>query len=409
MSRFLLTLIFLFNCLLAQPLPAQQVDTLNPHRKGPSHDLTPSLKVSSKYLRDGELAIQCFWGDKKLQVLVLEKDSEQWLQIDRERIEPMIESLIQHQQDVHSNQDKYHRLSEHFLRDSLALAPFLDRAKHLTVIPDGPLSRLSWAALSYEAETFLIERMTVRTAFSPDVLFDTGNKRPPGSLVYAVAPWYGPFPNWDDVPQTRATAASLHTLLGGRLDTGNSARYENFVSMAPLANILYIGAHGTLDPKEPSLSGIQLSDSILTIDHIRTMKLSARFAMLAYCHPKGGDEYWQQGMTDMVEAFAHAGCRSVVMSLWEVSADATALISKLFYKYLKEGNSQELALQKAQQDYLKQAQQERKHPYYWAGISLTGEAGTERTSSVWVIGLGALLIAGMLLLAWLGRGEETHL
>jgi CHAT domain-containing protein len=65
-----------------------------------------------------------------------------------------------------------------------------------------------------------------------------------------------------------------------------------------------------------------------------------------------------------------ASARSVLASLWRVDDKATSEFMPRFYQKLQKNISKAQALQKAQKSFL--AQQEYKHPYYWAGFVLSG-------------------------------------
>jgi CHAT domain-containing protein len=72
-------------------------------------------------------------------------------------------------------------------------------------------------------------------------------------------------------------------------------------------------------------------------------------------------------------AFVIAGARSQVLTLWQVSDDATQHFVVSFYKHLLDGASRAEALRYAQQEAI--ADPARRHPFYWAAFILSGESG----------------------------------
>jgi len=70
----------------------------------------------------------------------------------------------------------------------------------------------------------------------------------------------------------------------------------------------------------------------------------------------------------LARGFMYSGVPSLVISLWKVEDESTAVIMKSFYKYLKEGYSKDHALRMSKLDYLKTADNIGASPYYWSGF-----------------------------------------
>jgi hypothetical protein len=64
----------------------------------------------------------------------------------------------------------------------------------------------------------------------------------------------------------------------------------------------------------------------------------------------------------------------MLVSLWNVEDRATSLIMENFYKYLKKGMSKNEALRFAKLDYLENADQDHKDPFFWAPFVLFGNS-----------------------------------
>ncbi|MEZ4675179.1 MAG: CHAT domain-containing protein [Caldilineaceae bacterium] len=84
----------------------------------------------------------------------------------------------------------------------------------------------------------------------------------------------------------------------------------------------------------------------------------------------GGDE-----LLGLMRAFLAAGAASVVMSLWSVHDESTALLMQSFYQALLRGQSKQHALQQAQ-GHLRTNDDRYAHPYFWAPFLLIGDAAS---------------------------------
>ncbi len=86
-------------------------------------------------------------------------------------------------------------------------------------------------------------------------------------------------------------------------------------------------------------------------------------AVLSACQTGLDKEAAGEGLLGLQRAFAAAGCRSVVSSLWSVDDAATAVLMRRFYHHLwKEKHSKAEALREAQLDVLR-------HPEWVEGLA----------------------------------------
>jgi len=75
----------------------------------------------------------------------------------------------------------------------------------------------------------------------------------------------------------------------------------------------------------------------------------------------------------LARGFIHAGCPSVLMSLWSVDDCATSEIMLQFYQQLKEGKNKDAALRQAKLNYLSSTDRLHMHPYYWSAFVQVGD------------------------------------
>jgi CHAT domain-containing protein len=145
--------------------------------------------------------------------------------------------------------------------------------------------------------------------------------------------------------------------------------------------ILHFATHGLLNSLHPALSGLVLSlvdekgqpqDGFLRLHEIYNLKLGADLVVLSACRTALGKDVRGEGLIGLTRGFMYAGAPRVVVSLWNVSDEATAQLMKRFYHgTLVEGLSPAAALRAAQVSMWKQKRWEA--PYYWAAFMLQGE------------------------------------
>lgn len=111
--------------------------------------------------------------------------------------------------------------------------------------------------------------------------------------------------------------------------------------------------------------------SMITRDEISRMDLNYGLVTLSACDTGYGKYAKGDGVQSLASAFLNAGVGSVLYSLWAVNDRATSKLMSLFYTSLESGLAPSYALSNAKREFLAQASPEQRHPYYWAGFTLT--------------------------------------
>jgi hypothetical protein len=127
------------------------------------------------------------------------------------------------------------------------------------------------------------------------------------------------------------------------------------------SSLVFAGANTRTTGEAAVASALELST--LDLDGTQLVVLSA-------CETGLGGVSAGEGVFGLRRAFAEAGARRLVVSLWKVDDDATAFLMGVFYQALKDGLDVDAALAHAQGETRRQPRWA--HPYYWAAFILSG-------------------------------------
>ncbi len=96
--------------------------------------------------------------------------------------------------------------------------------------------------------------------------------------------------------------------------------------------------------------------------------------VLSACQTGEGQQILNEGIYGMHRAFALAGSRAQVVTLWRVSSEPTKDLVVELMDELDRNRSRSQALQAAQRKLAAPAGG-RRHPHHWAGFVLVGDRG----------------------------------
>jgi CHAT domain-containing protein/cytochrome c-type biogenesis protein CcmH/NrfG len=125
-------------------------------------------------------------------------------------------------------------------------------------------------------------------------------------------------------------------------------------------------------PEKPT----ELDDGLLRASDIAQLKLNADWVVLSACNTASSDGVGAEALSGLAQAFIYAGARSLVVSHWDVSDDASAkIMSALFAISSSQPDlSHGQALQAAEIQLLNAAETDAEaHPRYWAPFDVVGE------------------------------------
>lgn len=284
----------------------------------------------------------------------------------------------------------------------------------LCVVPDGALWETPFQALRSPSNRFLIEDYAVHYAPSLGVLREMQGSKvratPPSELLAIGAPpargqaiaaaaaaaksTIGRVESRarrSDLPEAEREVKSLWRLYGPKRSAvyvGADARESTFKADASRYRVLHLATHGVFDDRHPMYSHLILAESgdgedgLLEAWEVARLDLRADLAVLSACQTARGRAGSGEGLIGMTWALFVAGCPSTVASQWKVEATSTTEFTLALHRNLA-GERGVTAAPKTQAkaEALRRAalqllgRDEYRHPFYWAGFALVGDAG----------------------------------
>ncbi len=194
-----------------------------------------------------------------------------------------------------------------------------------------------------------------------------GSVLPPAGENFADLPW-----SYKEV-QTIASVVDMDAY------TGAEATEDRFKSLAPHYRILHLATHGILDETNPMNSRLVFNraygsseDGLLHAYEVYGMDLDADLVVLGSCRSGSGKFITGEGVVGLTHSFLHAGCGSVLMSLWPIDDKATAGLMIGLYRHMQSRIPVDEALRKAKLDMIHGTDPVLANPFYWAGVTKTG-------------------------------------
>jgi len=291
------------------------------------------------------------------------------------------------------------------------VAPALtSHAETVTVIPDGVLHMVPFAALRDENNQYWINSVQIASSPSATVFH---RLRSVQQMVAPTKPFLGvafspressatdgmisnsrevsfgehrlklkplPFAQQEVMAAANVFGSSSVLLEGNRASESSldAEGLENF-------RIIHIAAHGVSDFVEPDRAGLVLAsagpsdDGFWQAREIRRTRLAADLVTLSACDTGVGRLQGEEGIMNLARSFLVAGAKSVLASLWEVDDRSTATLMAHFYKHVASGQTIAASLRDAQKEMLTEFGNEAK-PYFWSGFMVIGD-GTRKIST----------------------------
>ena len=386
-----------------------------------NHAVISASEVQSQSLRNGEAMIEFFVGDSTLAVIGLTADKRHVAvkKIHGDFFEKItrLRSLLTKPGDksddvwvTKTSSDLYAFLIQDAIRELGA------GITSITIIPDGILGYLPFEVLRNPAwqHKYLGEECAVHYAYSATYLTEQLQKKASVAKYFFAGFASSSAADLNHqqlsaLPYAEKEITSITDLLGGSYSIFNPASKEDFKNHASDFRILHLAMHSLVNDENPMFSvlvfapaaGDSSNNHVLTALELYDMTLHSDMAVLSACNTGFGTLRKGEGIMSFARAFSYAGVPSAVISLWQVPDKATSKIMVNFYKYLKQGESKDGALQRAKLDFIRDYPQ-MSAPFFWAGFILTGSKEPLRFPGSWLwywIAAGILIALSDLIVA----------
>jgi len=376
-------------------------------------------EIQQDVLKDDQIIVEHFITDKEIFVWLISKTQLEFKSIDLSKkelenylaeISPLFaknNQVVESQIDfrwANFNFDLLHKLYLELL--GKPAAQFLDKTKNLIIIPDDILFYFPFEmlvtkidpgevkyltedyAISYSSSASLLNSELHKKGIAQNELLAFGNpdfKEKKKGLLGQLATYvknraflrgndFKPLPNAE--LEVNAIASDFEKAM---VLTGKNATEKRFNELAIDYTNIHLATHFLVDDVQPLYSKIILSqsnneneDGLLHTYEIYNLRLNANMVVLSGCNSGLGKLRRGEGLIGMTRAFLYAGVPNLVVSLWPVDDESTAILMKQFYKYLNEGLDKRMALQKAKIDLIR-SKDKKRDPFYWAPFVLIGE------------------------------------
>jgi CHAT domain-containing protein/tetratricopeptide (TPR) repeat protein len=283
---------------------------------------------------------------------------------------------------------------------------------HVFVSPDGDLSLIPFAALRDEGGHYLAEKYQFSYVNSGRELLRLGGSTSDRDkpAIYAN-PTFGreshslsarrsadreavKSMDFESLVATETEAVQVASLLGAQPPLTGKVATKSSLQRLHGPKVLHIATHGVFledlsasdfhifdivvlglpSAEDDAMyrSGLVFADGILSSAEAANLDLwGTELVTLSACETGLGKVHNGEGVIGLRRAFALAGARSVLMSLWKVDDEATRDLMLTFYRAILRGESRAAALRAAQMELIKEGRQ----PYYWAAWLLSGDKG----------------------------------
>ncbi|MBP6978360.1 MAG: CHAT domain-containing protein [Lentimicrobiaceae bacterium] len=358
--------------------------------------------VMIEYFLDSEKLYAFYLSKDKVQVVEKQIDSSFYRYIDALPNNQALDEILNNASSTYAN---YLTASHHLYR--LLLEPFESdfAGKNLIIIPDGILGYISFESLltdeastttiDYKNLPYLLRSNTINYGYSSTLYLNSLRNENQGRTrenLLAFAPVYFDKErledghqdlslfrtrgeNLIDLPATLQEVKAIKKILGGDVYLNESATVERFKQIASNYRILHIATHGIVDNVNPLRSRLVFSPvteekdgACLRYNDLFNLDLNAEMAVLSACNTGYGQNSEGEGIIALSRGFLYSGVPSLVISLWNVEDESTALIMKNFYKYVKEGFSKDEALRRSKLDFLSTSNSIYSSPHFWSGF-----------------------------------------
>ncbi|MCK0136578.1 CHAT domain-containing tetratricopeptide repeat protein [Arenibacter sp. S6351L] len=380
---------------------------------------TISILETQQDLAKTELLISYFYGNNAIYVISLGSNTKDMLKIPIDAdfeasIKKAYRLLADPKTDVTALSKATHKIYVRLLEPILKS----EDQKKLIIITDGLLNYIPFAALNTAPEdiSYLAEKHAISYVNSATLLSELRQRHPKEHSVLAFAPSFDgtvSVSNADrgkllPLPNNKKEVEQILTSFNGRSFIDNEATLLNFKSQLSSFGVVHLATHAIFDDAAPEYSYLAFSqnqnatENLLYVADLYNLKIDADLVTLSACESGLGDLNRGEGFMSLARGFFYSGAASIASTLWKINDASTTALMHGFYINLSKGDSKDVALQKAQVEFLNTNRQNGfSHPYYWSGFVISGNTVPLSFFNNWtwtLIGVIVVLVAIILYL-----------
>lgn len=343
-----------------------------------------------------------------------------------EELEPAIKAWTRMLEDRNAGLERgSRRLYAELMKPVLDLLPA--NVHNLVLVPDGPLHRLPFDALSETGgQPYLADRYEISVVSSASVWTRLRSRAPltPGvALAFANTP-EGPAVA---VAETRGEVApgQLAALLhareeaeeavsafpsGSKLYAGAEATPERLLDGdLRRASLVHFAAHGVANERDPDESFLLLAPAangsgVLKVADVPRFDWTGRTVVLSACDTSVGALHLGEGVLSLARGFFAGGASAVIGTLSRVRDDDQRALFQAFYAELRRGVSVGDALVLAKRALIRKGSP----PAAWANVIVLGDATVHPRAAELPLARGAILAGCAAGLALVALGLRTR-
>ncbi len=377
-------------------------------------DVLTLTELQTTILRPNQTLLSYFVGDSSLFVFVIKPHFYDFIEIKKDfPLDNWVKLLrgslsadsFQTQADVYA--DMAFRLYEKLIKPVKA-----QLSEDLIIVPDGVLGYIPFEALlmqkhekaiRFHDHAYLLRDHNISYSFSATLLREMIHKKhqtTPDKPIIAYAPFFDSDTAVlaktfaDDLAMRRdltplsnsgEEAFRIAKSMGGEAIVGKSATEQKFRATAQSARILHLATHGKADDKSGDYaflafapSSDSLEKGLLYVRDLYNLTFNADMVVLSACETGIGKLQRGEGIISLARAFAYAGAKSIVTSLWSVNDAKTKDLMLLFYQNLKKGKTKDAALRQAKLSFIAKNIHPNAHPFFWAAFIGIGDMSAVR-------------------------------
>jgi len=327
--------------------------------------LSEDITLAEFYISRGEVILFLLTHNsyrvvRRLSSLEKVQQLKQGLQFQMQKFALGSEYIQQHHSQMLEATNLYlKRLHENLISPWIAEV----NTKKIVFVPHQALHGIPFHALT-DGDSYLIDQFQIAYAPSSEVFRLTMSQ---SEVVGSEGMFIG-FAD-ENAPLIDEELKRLNTLEpDAQIFSGSNATRSNLFDNAVDIKYLHISTHSYFRKDNPMFSGFHLADGPVTALDLYSKSWPLELVTLSGCSSGVSSISSGDDLVGLVRGFLHAGAKSLLLSQWHVSDEATTELTESFYKHWLDHNDKAQALQQAMISVRKQYP----HPFYWAPFMLLG-------------------------------------